>query len=103
MTLTASMVSTLANLNDRFEEVSGLLADPDVMGDRERFTVSEGGVVVDGRAGIEQISKPEDAEETPADSAYSLEDVAAGEAHAPFPLGFVGAADAHQEGIGEHG
>ena len=38
MSLTASMVSKLANLNDRFEEVSGLLADPEVMGDRDRFT-----------------------------------------------------------------
>ncbi len=38
MPLTESMVSKLAGLNDRFEEVSALLADPEVMGDRDKFT-----------------------------------------------------------------
>ena len=32
------MATKLAGLNDRFEEVSGLLSDPEVMGERERFT-----------------------------------------------------------------
>ena len=38
MALTESMASKLAGLNDRFEEVSAHLSDPEVMGDRERFT-----------------------------------------------------------------
>ncbi len=38
MPLTESMVSKLAGLNDRFEEVSALLSDPEVMSDREKFT-----------------------------------------------------------------
>ncbi len=37
MALTESMVIKLAGLNDRFEEVSALLSDPEVMGDREKF------------------------------------------------------------------
>ena len=32
------MLAKLASLNDRYEEVSGLLAEPDVMGDRDKFT-----------------------------------------------------------------
>jgi peptide chain release factor 1 len=32
------MVSKMAGLNDRFEEVSALLSDPDVMADRDKFT-----------------------------------------------------------------
>ena len=32
------MLAKLAGLNDRYEEVSALLADPEVMGERERFT-----------------------------------------------------------------
>ena len=32
------MLAKLASLNDRYEEVSALLADPDVMGDRDKFT-----------------------------------------------------------------
>ncbi len=32
------MLAKLAGLNDRHEEVSALLADPEVMGDREKFT-----------------------------------------------------------------
>ncbi|MEE2784428.1 MAG: peptide chain release factor 1 [Pseudomonadota bacterium] len=38
MALTHSMLAKLAGLNDRHEEVSALLADPEVMGDREKFT-----------------------------------------------------------------
>ncbi len=38
MPLTESMVSKLAGLNDRFEEVSALLADPEVMAERDKFT-----------------------------------------------------------------
>ena len=37
MALTESMVYKLAGLNDRFEEVSALLSDPEVMADREKF------------------------------------------------------------------
>lgn len=37
MALTESMVIKLAGLNDRFEEVSALLSDPEVMSDREKF------------------------------------------------------------------
>ncbi|XOV83379.1 MAG: peptide chain release factor 1 [bacterium] len=37
MALTESMVFKLAGLNDRFEEVSALLSDPEVMADREKF------------------------------------------------------------------
>ena len=32
------MVTKLANLNDRFEEVSALLSDPEIMAERDRFT-----------------------------------------------------------------
>lgn len=32
------MLAKLAGLNDRYEEVSALLADPEVMGERDRFT-----------------------------------------------------------------
>lgn len=38
MALTQSMVIKMAGLNDRFEEVSGLLSDPEVMAEREKFT-----------------------------------------------------------------
>ena len=38
MALSSSMTAKLAGLTDRFEEVSGLLSDPDVMADRDRFT-----------------------------------------------------------------
>ena len=38
MPLTQSMVSKLAGLNDRFEEVSALLSEPDVMAERDKFT-----------------------------------------------------------------
>jgi peptide chain release factor 1 len=38
MALTQSMATKLAGLNDRFEEVSALLSDPEVMADRNRFT-----------------------------------------------------------------
>jgi len=38
MALTQSMVMKMAGLNDRFEEVSGLLSDPEVMAEREKFT-----------------------------------------------------------------
>ncbi len=38
MTLSSSMASKMAGLNDRFEEVSALLSDPEVMGDRDKFT-----------------------------------------------------------------
>ena len=37
MALTQSMVMKMAGLNDRFDEVSGLLSDPDVMAEREKF------------------------------------------------------------------
>ena len=37
MALTESMVYKLAGLNDRFEEVSALLSDPEVMAEREKF------------------------------------------------------------------
>lgn len=37
MALTESMVFKLAGLNDRFEEVSALLSDPEVMAEREKF------------------------------------------------------------------
>ncbi|MEQ9452690.1 MAG: peptide chain release factor 1 [Pseudomonadales bacterium] len=36
--MTETMLAKLAGLNDRYDEVSGLLSDPDVMGDRDRFT-----------------------------------------------------------------
>ena len=32
------MLAKMASLTDRYEEVSGLLADPEVMGERDRFT-----------------------------------------------------------------
>ena len=32
------MLAKLASLNDRYEEVSALLSDPEVMGDRDKFT-----------------------------------------------------------------
>ena len=38
MTLTPSMIVKLGDLNDRYEEVSALLSDPEVMGERDRFT-----------------------------------------------------------------
>ncbi len=38
MALSNSMVSKLAGLKDRFEEVSALLSDPEVMGERNKFT-----------------------------------------------------------------
>ena len=38
MALTETMLAKLAGLNDRYDEVSGLLADPEVMGEREKFT-----------------------------------------------------------------
>jgi peptide chain release factor 1 len=38
MALSQSLVSKMAGLNDRFEEVSALLSDPDVMTDRDKFT-----------------------------------------------------------------
>jgi peptide chain release factor 1 len=38
MALTQSMVMKMAGLNDRFEEVSALLSDPEVMADRAKFT-----------------------------------------------------------------
>ena len=38
MALSETMLAKLAGLKDRYEEVSGLLAEPDVMGDREKFT-----------------------------------------------------------------
>lgn len=38
MQLSASMVAKLADLNDRFEEVSALLSDAETMADREKFT-----------------------------------------------------------------
>ena len=36
--LTESMTAKLSGLTDRYEEVSALLADPEVMGDRDQFT-----------------------------------------------------------------
>ena len=38
MPLTQSMVVKLASLNDRFDEVSALLSDPEVMAERDKFT-----------------------------------------------------------------
>lgn len=38
MELSQSILAKLAGLNDRYEEVSALLADPEVMGERDRFT-----------------------------------------------------------------
>jgi len=38
MSLSPSMMAKLDGLRDRFEEVSALLADPEVMADREQFT-----------------------------------------------------------------
>src|SRR5690606_34569379 len=38
MSLSPSMRTKLDGLRDRFEEVSALLADPEVVGARERFT-----------------------------------------------------------------
>jgi peptide chain release factor 1 len=38
MSLSASMMAKLSALTDRFEEVSALLSDPDVMSDRDQFT-----------------------------------------------------------------
>lgn len=38
MSLTQSMVTKLAGLNDRFDEVSALLSDPEVMAKRDTFT-----------------------------------------------------------------
>ena len=39
MALSTSMAAKLAGLNDRYEEVSGLLSDPQVMTERDRFTM----------------------------------------------------------------
>ncbi len=38
MELSQSMLAKLAGLNDRYDEVSALLADPEVMGERNTFT-----------------------------------------------------------------
>ena len=38
MSLSGSMTAKLSGLTDRFEEVSALLSDSEVMGDRNRFT-----------------------------------------------------------------
>jgi peptide chain release factor 1 len=38
MQLSPSMMAKLAGLSDRFEEVNALLSDPEVVGNRERFT-----------------------------------------------------------------
>ena len=38
MTLSDSMMSKLGSLTDRFEEVSALLSDAEVMSNREKFT-----------------------------------------------------------------
>lgn len=38
MELSQSMLAKLAGLNDRYDEVSALLADPEVMGERNKFT-----------------------------------------------------------------
>jgi len=38
MALSQSMAVKMAGLNDRFEEVGALLSDPEVMGDRDKFT-----------------------------------------------------------------
>ena len=38
MELSQSMLAKLASLNDRYEEVSALLSDPEVMGERDKFT-----------------------------------------------------------------
>jgi peptide chain release factor 1 len=38
MELSSSMVAKLADLNDRFEEVSALLSDAETMADRDKFT-----------------------------------------------------------------
>ncbi|NKC00067.1 MAG: peptide chain release factor 1 [Pseudomonadales bacterium] len=38
MELSQSMLAKLAGLNDRYDEVSALLSDPEVMGEREKFT-----------------------------------------------------------------
>ncbi len=38
MNLSPSMMAKLSALTDRFEEVNALLADPDVVGDRDQFT-----------------------------------------------------------------
>ena len=38
MALSQSMANKLAGLNDRFEEVSALLSDPEVMANRDKFT-----------------------------------------------------------------
>jgi len=38
MALTQSMVAKMAGLNDRFEEVSALLSDPEVMAERDKYT-----------------------------------------------------------------
>jgi peptide chain release factor 1 len=38
MSLSPSMMAKLDGLHDRYEEVSALLAEPDVVGDREQFT-----------------------------------------------------------------
>jgi peptide chain release factor 1 len=38
MELSQSMLAKLAGLNDRYDEVSALLADPEVMGERDKFT-----------------------------------------------------------------
>ncbi len=38
MSLSASMMTKLSSLSDRFEEVGHLLSDPDVMGNRDQFT-----------------------------------------------------------------
>ncbi|MEM7080192.1 MAG: peptide chain release factor 1 [Pseudomonadota bacterium] len=38
MSLSTSMVAKLGGLNDRYEEVAALLSDPEVMGNRDKFT-----------------------------------------------------------------
>jgi len=38
MAITNSMAAKLAGLTDRYEEVSALLSDPEVMGERDKFT-----------------------------------------------------------------
>ena len=38
MALSQSLVIKMAGLNDRFEEVGALLSDPEVMGERDKFT-----------------------------------------------------------------
>ena len=38
MSLSNSMMAKLSSLTDRYDEVNALLADPEVMAERERFT-----------------------------------------------------------------